>query len=97
MMCEVTMETALSLVKTRLNRMSSDEKLDDTLKYRIEAVAKELEKTGITLTDSADDMMLLVDMAVWQYQNRDKNTGMPEWLRLRRRERWLQEQRGTTA
>lgn len=97
MMCEVTMESVLGLVKTRLNRMGSDEKLDDTLKYRIEAVAEELKKTGITLTDSADDMMLLVDMAVWQYQNRDKNTGMPEWLRLRRRERWLQEQRGTTA
>lgn len=97
MMCEVTMETALSLVKTRLNRMGSDEKLDDTLKYRIEAVAEELKKVGITLTDSADDLMLLVDETVWQYGNRDKNTGRPDWLSKRRRERWLQEQRGTTA
>ena len=38
-----------------------------------------------------DDLMLVVDMAVYQYQNRDSNAGMPEWLRLRRRERWLKE------
>lgn len=29
------------------------------------------------------------DVTVWQHQNRDKPGAMPEWLRLRRRERWL--------
>ena len=41
------------------------------------------------MTESADDMMLLVDYTVWQYQNRDKPGDMPDWLRLDRRERWL--------
>ena len=35
--------------------------------------------------------MLVADTVVWQYQNRDKDTGMPEWLRLARRERFIQE------
>jgi len=37
--------------------------------------------------------MLVVDYTCWAYANRDANTGMPDWLRLRRRERWLQEHR----
>ena len=85
--------TALGLVKARLNRMPSDRTLDDYLIPRIGAAVAELEKTGITLTESTEDLMLVVDYAVWQYQNRDQSGSMPEWLRLRRRERWLQ-QRG---
>lgn len=87
--------TALLLVKSRLNRPAADTSLDNYLQARINAAATELARTGITLTDSADDLMLLVDMTVWEYQNRDKAAGMPDWLRLRRRERWLQQQRGT--
>lgn len=81
----------LSLVKTRLNRLPTDTSLDLYLMARIDAVVKELESTGIHLTQEWDDTMLVVDMVVWQYQNRDTNAGMPEWLRLRRRERWVQE------
>ena len=77
----VNTETALSLVKARLNRLAAD------------TAAAELEGTGISLTDSADDLMLLVDYTVWQYQNRDSAGAMPDWLRLRRRERWLREPR----
>lgn len=86
--------TALGLVKARLNRTAADTRLDGYFVQRIEAAAAELEGTGISLTDSADDMMLLVDYTVWQYQNRDSAGSMPEWLRLRRRERWLREKRG---
>jgi len=88
---------ALRLVKTRLNRAQADTTLDEYLVGRIDAAEGELKKNGITLTDSADDMMLLVDYTVWQYQNRDKTAGMPEWLRLRRRERWLSQKRGDNA
>ena len=35
--------------------------------------------------------MLVVDYAVEQYQSRDKPGGLPDWLRLRRRERWVRE------
>ena len=86
-------ETALSLVKSRLNRMAADTSLDGYFTQRIAAAAAELEGTGISLTDSADDLMLLVDYTVWQYQNRDSAGSMPDWLRLRRRERWLREKR----
>ena len=84
-------DTALGLVKARLNRMASDTSLDGYFTQRIEAAANELEGTGIRLTDSADDLMLLVDYSVWQYQNRDSAGAMPDWLRLRRRERWLRQ------
>ena len=79
----------LSLVKARLNRPPGDTALDEYLTKRIEAAIAKLEKTGIHLIKRADDMMLLVDYTVWQYQNRDKPGDMPDWLRLDRRERWL--------
>ena len=82
---------ALALVKTRLNRLQSDTTLDDYLTARIDGAAAELEAIGIHLADTADDLLLLVDYAVWQYQNRDTPGSMPEWLRLRRRERWIRE------
>lgn len=83
--------TALSLIKARLNRLQSDTTLDEYLTARLSSACAELEKTGITLDDGADDLMLAVDYTVWQYQNRDKPGNMPDWLRLRRRERWVQE------
>lgn len=85
------MTAALGIVKARLNRLPGDTSLDEYLSARIEAAANELTKIGITLDDSTDDLMLVVDTAVWQYSNRDKPGGMPDWLRLRRRERWLRE------
>ena len=84
---------ALNLVKDRLNRMRVATADDEYLKTRIDAAAKRLEKNGIHLMDTTDDLMLLVDMTVWEYQNRDKMTGMPEWLRMVRRERFLADRR----
>lgn len=92
----VNTTTALALVKARLNRLANDTTLDDYLNARINAAIDALQATGIILTDSAEDMMLVVDYAVWEYQNRDKPGGMPDWLRLRRRERWLQQEVGDT-
>lgn len=83
----VNQETALSLVKARLNRL--DANLDVYLTQRVAAAVEELTRIGIQLNDSADDLMLVVDYTVWQYQNRDTPGAMPEWLRLRRRERWI--------
>lgn len=90
-----TEATVLGIVKARLNRLASDTSLDEYLKLRIKAADAELSRNGIKLVaDNTDDEMLLADLVVWKHQNRDKNTGMPEWLRLARRERWLKE-RGT--
>lgn len=66
---------------------------EEYMKTRIDAAAKRMGENGIHLTDSTDDLMLLVDMTVWEYQNRDKMTGMPEWLRMVRRERFLADRR----
>ena len=87
MMSEVSILSALGLVKHRLNR--ADTALDEYLRARVDAAARQLEQIGITLTDSVDDVMLVTDLAVWKYQNRDKPGEMPAWLRLARRERWL--------
>jgi hypothetical protein len=82
--------TALGLVKARLNRLNTDTSLDEYLSSRIEAADQELARIGIALdAESVDDTMLLADLVVWQYQSRDSGSGMPDWLRLRRRERWL--------
>lgn len=87
----VNVTQALALVKTRLNRLQTDTVLDPYFTARINAAIQELEGTGIRLTDSAEDLLLVVDYTVWAYQNRDSAAGMPDWLRLRRRERWIRE------
>lgn len=88
-------DEVLDLVKFRLNRQSADTSLDDYLRARIAAVEEDLLNTGIILRATPRDEMLVVDMTAWAYGNRDKNEPMPEWLRLARRERWLQQQRAT--
>ena len=90
-MSAVNEDTALALVKARLNRLAGDTTLDDYLKARIKGAIGEIEATGIVLTAGTDDLMLVVDYTVYQYGNRDKPGGMPDWLRLRRRERWVQQ------
>ena len=92
-MSAIVTNTALLMVKTRLNRMPNDTTLDEYLTARINAAVQALEATGIILTDSTADLLLVVDYTVWEYQNRDQPGGMPDWLRLRRRERWLQQRR----
>ena len=88
-MAAVDTNLAMSLVKARLNRTQGDTSLDTYFQGRVNAAIQTLTKNGITLTDSQEDLMLVVDYAVWAYQNRDKPGGMPEWLKLVRRERWL--------
>lgn len=87
----VNTETALGLVKARLNMLSSNTSLDTYLQARISAEIDDLTANGITLNDSYGDLLLVVDMTVWRYQNRDNAGSMPDWLRLMRRERWLRQ------
>ena len=93
-MSNIDTETALALVKARLNRLQSDTSLDTYFQARIAAAEEYLTGIGIALTDSQEDLLLVVDFAVWEYQNRDKPGNMPEWLRLHRRERWLRLREG---
>lgn len=88
--------TVLSIVKARLNRLADDTTIDDYLIKRINAADNELKHTGIIIDEAdAEDLIFISDFVVWQYQNRDNPRGMPDWLRLRRRERFIQQlQRG---
>lgn len=88
-MAGINMTTALSLLKSRLNRLEGDTSLDVTLTARLNETAEELTSIGIALDDSTRDMMLVVDYAAWKYQNRDKAGEMPQWLKRERFERWL--------
>ena len=89
-MTEQSINAALAIMKTRLNRMQSDTSLDETaLLPRLRGAVETLRKNGVKLTDSADDVVLLADYAVWRYQNRDSPEEMPKWLRRLRRERFL--------
>lgn len=82
----------LELVKMRLNRLATDTSLDSYLNVIIPASDEELKRQGITIDlKHGSDLMLLCDLVCWNYSNRDKADGMPKWLRLRIRERWLQE------
>ena len=79
----------LRICKQRLNRLDTDTSPDEYLTQRIMAAAAEQERIGIPLGDTVEDKMYLSDIVVWEYQSRDKPGGMPDWLRLKRRERWL--------
>lgn len=81
--------SALSLLKERLDRMPEDTSRDEYFTARIEQTIGELERKGIVLTDAMDDLMLVVDHAAWNHANRDKQSGMPEWLRRKVIARWL--------
>lgn len=81
---------ALPLMKARLNRVQTDTSMDPLFSAVLEAAEAEISKeSGALIEESPDDLMLLVDAAVWNYQSRDKSTGMPEWLRYKRRQRFM--------
>lgn len=93
-MAELSQEfeaNALALLKERLDRMADDTCRDVYFGKRIQQAVAELSGTGIIITEEIDDMMLVVDYAAWLHANRDKQEGMPDWLRMRRRERWLRQ------
>lgn len=81
--------SALALLKARLDRMADDTTRDSYFTRRIEQAISDLKRKGVALTDSVDDLMLVVDYAAWAHANRDKQGGQPEWLRRRIAGRWL--------
>lgn len=85
------MDTILEIVKARLGRL--DTALDPYLTTLIQATVENLRETGIHVRSTYSDDMLVADVVVWRYQNRDQRDGMPEWLKQERRERWMQDRR----
>lgn len=84
-------ETILSMLRARLDEPPHE--LDDFLRGIIDGVIEELDASGIHIRDNSRDIMFVTDMSAWKYSCRDKAEGMPEWLRIARRERYLQEAR----
>lgn len=80
----------LSMVKARLGRENTTA-MDGYLIARINAAIKELADSGIHVVNNDRDIIFVVDIVCWQYSNRDKPSAMPEWMRIARRERFLQE------
>ena len=77
-------------MKSRLNRLQTDVTLDEEFLKRLDAAQSELLTKGLHLIESdADDQLLVVDLACYRYLNRDQPGGVPDWLRLRIRERWF--------
>lgn len=89
----INVETVVALVKQRKDMMTGISQRDDYITARVNAVISEMAGKGIHLVDDPADVMLAVDMTVWQYNNRDQSGAMPEWLRLARRERWLNDRK----
>ena len=98
-MTDESLQTALAIMKTRLNRTQANTALDETaLMPRLRAAAQELAGVrGIILLDTDSDILFLVDYATWRYQNRDKPDAMPKWLRMDLRERYIHQPRGGSA
>lgn len=88
---------ALRMVKVRLNRLADDHTLDEYLLLRLAAKEQETRGAGIRLDmNDPRHLMYLVDETVFDYQSRDKPGSRPEWLRLARRELWLQQNEEAT-
>lgn len=81
--------SGMQLLKTRLDRLPEDTSRDEYMMMRIKQSIAELKRKGIHLTDSADDLMMVVDLAAWNHANRDKPGAQPQWLRDKIRRRWI--------
>lgn len=82
-------ETMLGMLKVDLGISTTayDERLTQYLEY----AKAEITRQGATLTDSIDDMQLVVSYAAWTWRRRDNGEGMPRMLRYALNNRILQE------
>lgn len=86
---EIFVANALKMLKWRLDKMADDTSRDEYYTMRIKQAIAEMERRKIILTDEADDLMLVVDLAAWMHSNRDKQGEMDRWLWFRIRGRWI--------
>lgn len=86
---------AYVLLKGRMDRAgdSVPTPLESYWAAQVEAAGNELTDKGINLQDTTDDNMLVADLAAERLLSRDKAGGLPLWLTVRIRQRWLKEGR----
>lgn len=82
-------ELLYKLTKTRLGRLSPDADLDALINLYVDSAVAQLESEGISLTEDANDMTIVIDLAVHKYNRRDKDAPMPSALRWEIQDRWL--------
>lgn len=76
-----TITTVLGMVKTDLGILSST-KYDERLTQYIKAARDEIVRQGVSdLSDDVSDMQLAASFAGWLWRNRDKDAGLPIYLR----------------
>lgn len=97
-----SIDTALQLVKDRRDQMPGFTERDERTRDRINGVIRQLVRMGVHVVPEGgteiaemDDLMLVVDMTVWQINNRDKAEDDPPWLRRRLRNRWFSGEKET--
>lgn len=54
---------------------------DDRLQQYLQVAQTEIEREGVTLTDSVADGNLIVQYAAWMWRKRDTGEGMPRMIR----------------
>lgn len=91
----VSTEVAFELLRARMDRggLPVPDALETTWRTTMTAAIERLEKTGIILTDSVSDALLVSDYTAYLLTNRDSTGGDPEWLRSAIRSRWIQQRR----
>lgn len=89
MLSKETIELAYRLTKTRIGRLAPDADLDALVNLYVDSAVAQLEAEGISLTDDANDLTIVIDLAVHKYNRRDKDAPMPEALRWEIQDRWL--------
>lgn len=73
--------TLLALLKADLDLLSVPKEREAYLTQQIEAAKSMIQREGITLTDTPEDIQLVVMYAAWLYRKRNTGEGMPRMIR----------------
>ena len=90
MLSKETIELAYRLTKARIGRLAPDEDHALLAKMYVDSAVGELKKDGFELTDEANDLSLVVDLAVHKYNRRDKSEPMNQSLKWEKQDRWFE-------
>lgn len=84
-------EQVYRLLLARLDRAGKPPPvvLESYWRQRITEAQEYIINQGIQLSDSIEDMLLVVDYAAWMIDSRDMSGAMPEWLRYKIKQRWF--------
>lgn len=73
--------TLMALLKADLDLLSVPKEREAYLTQQIEAAKSMIQREGITLTDTPEDIQLVVMYAAWLYRKRNTGEGMPRMIR----------------